>query len=92
MSTIELKAYDIFKTKFKDEEAQTIIDFIEQKTDKSIDNKSLATKQDLSLLELKIEQTKTDIIKWMFAFWIGSTLTTIGSVIAIIKFVVPATQ
>lgn len=40
-------------------------------------------------IDLKIEQTKTDIIKWMFAFWTGSTITTIGSIIAIIKFLKP---
>lgn len=39
-------------------------------------------------LDTKISESKADIIKWMFIFWIGSTIATIGSLIAIIKFMV----
>ena len=32
---------------------------------------TLSTKKDLHELDLKIEQVRADIIKWMFIFWIG---------------------
>lgn len=41
----------------------------------------LATKQDIANLEIKIEKTRSDIIKWMFLFWIGQ----LASLIAILK-------
>jgi len=46
----------------------------------------LATKEDLANLRVKftreIKDTKVDIIKWMFIFWIGQ----LASFIAIAKF------
>ena len=47
----------------------------------------LATKEDLAKLEIKvvtmISDTRTEIIKWMFIFWIGQ----LASFIAIAKFI-----
>ena len=40
--------------------------------------KSLATKEDISELKLKIADTKTDIIRWVFAFFIPLLLANIG--------------
>lgn len=44
--------------------------------------KTLATKEDLSNLEVKLENKinafKVDIIKWIFAFWITVILMFIG--------------
>ncbi len=69
---------------------------IETKVEKAFDRKKdvLATKEDISLLkedlaklegklETKIAETKADIIKWMFIFWIGQ----LASFIAIAKFI-----
>ena len=39
-----------------------------------------ATKQEISELEVKIEKTKTDLIRWMFIFWVGQ----IGVLVAIL--------
>ncbi len=41
----------------------------------------LATKQDIANLEVKLEKTRADIIKWMFLFWIGH----LASLIAILQ-------
>ena len=32
----------------------------------------------LSLLEIKIEKTRADIIKWMFLFWIGQMVSLVA--------------
>jgi len=42
----------------------------------------LATKQDISETNQKIAETKAELIKWMFIFWIGQ----LASFIAIAKF------
>ena len=95
MSTIELNLYNILKQDFNlsDERAMAVIAVIEEKQAESIEAAMITFKSqnrdDFHKIDLKIEQTKTDIIKWMFAFWIGSTITTIGSIIAIIKFLKP---
>lgn len=62
MATLELKAYEIFKSKLGAEEAEIVIDYIENKVEKNVEHniKSLATKGDIN--ELK-EATKEDIGK-----------------------------
>ena len=39
----------------------------------------LATKADLA-------ETKAELLKWMFIFWAGHTVTVVGIVIAIVKY------
>ncbi len=76
MSTLELKAYEIFKNKLGEKEAETLIEYFDSKSEKKITEKKdlFATKEDLANL-------KAEIIKWMFIFWIGQ----LGALIAIIK-------
>jgi hypothetical protein len=50
------------------------------------DNKNiLATKDDISRLDLKISDTKAEIIKWMFIFWASQIAATIGFIMMYIK-------
>ena len=83
MSALELEVYKLFKVRFTEKEAVKMIEFFEAKAEeKYLQRKDvLATKQDLA-------EAKADIIKWMFVFWIGSTLATLGGLIAIIRFMV----
>ena len=55
----------------------------EAKVEKKLDEKKdiLATKRDIANLEIKIEKTRADLIKWMFLFWIGQ----LASLIAILQ-------
>jgi len=55
----------------------------------TVQSEALATKEDISKLELKISENnikiaevRADLIKWMFLFWIGQ----LASIIAIVKF------
>ncbi|MEI6184111.1 MAG: hypothetical protein WCP65_01185 [Bacteroidota bacterium] len=74
MSTLELKVYEIFKSKFSEQEAATVIEYFEAKTEQKFSEKKdvFLTKQDKIDLIEKIETSKTDIVKWMFTFWIGT--------------------
>jgi hypothetical protein len=69
MSTLEIKAYEIFKSKLGEKEAETIIQFIEEKTQEKINEKKdvFLTKDD-----------KVDLIKWMVGFWIAQMAAIVG--------------
>ena len=84
-----LKIYETLKEKVPEEQAKVITEVIEKSFEENRENQKefLATKEDLareiSRLEIKIEQTKSELIKWMFIFCIGQigVLTAIFSVI-----------
>ena len=40
----------------------------------------LTTKKDLFKLEVKLSETKSEIIKWMFIFWVGQIAVTLAIV------------
>ena len=71
ISSIEM--YNILKGKLGESEAKALTEYVENKVEKSIEKEKdvLATKEDLYKLEVKISASKSEIIKWMFIFWIG---------------------
>ena len=88
MKALEIKAYEILKSRFNEQEAEALLDYFETKTSQKIDEKKdfFATKEDIYKLEIKltekIAETKSDVIKWMFIFWVGQLAATF----AFIKF------
>jgi hypothetical protein len=87
MHVAEIELYEILKTKVGEKEAKTLVEYIETKVEKKFEEKKdiLATKEDLANLRtdlmVEIEKTRSDIIKWMFLFWIGQ----LASLIAILQ-------
>lgn len=73
ISTIEM--YNILKGKLGETEAKALTEYVESKVEKTFDKEKdvLATKEDLA-------NAKSDIIKWMFIFWIGQIAVTLGIV------------
>lgn len=65
MSSLNLKVYEIFKSKLGEKEAGIIIEYFGAKTEAKYQEKkeTLSKKEDLS-------QVKVDRIKWMVGFWI----------------------
>ena len=80
ISSIEM--YNILKGKLGESEAKALTEYVENKVEKSIEKEKdvLATKEDLYKLEVKISASKSEIIKWMFIFWIGQIAVTLGIV------------
>jgi hypothetical protein len=91
MTVTTLDLFDILRTKIGEVEAKTLVEFVEQKVIQQIEGEvsGLSTKADLlttkadlkkdiSNLEVKIERTKSEIIKWMFIFWAGQTGIMVG--------------
>jgi len=77
MSALELKVYELFKKRFSEEEARTVIEYFEAKSEEKIQQKKdvFLTKDD-----------KVDIIKSIYTANLIQFLATIGSVLAIVKF------
>jgi hypothetical protein len=85
MPTITItKLYDLVSVKLGRETAENLTTFIEEKIRSEVDTKTsiLATKEDLARTDTKIEtakaelksdgaNSKAELIKWMFVFWIG---------------------
>ncbi|MDR0793931.1 MAG: hypothetical protein LBE82_11530 [Chitinophagaceae bacterium] len=92
MSTLELKVYDIFKTKLGDTEAKAIIEYFEAKAEEKYEQKKdvLTTKEDLSNIEkslkTEIHQLELRLVKQIYWVNIIQFLATIGSILAILKF------
>ena len=74
------RLYDLLSVKVGKETAETLTTYIEEKIkDQFADNsKMLATKEDLA-------NTKAEIIKWMFIFWVGQIAVTFGFILLFLK-------
>ena len=68
-----LKVFGVLRKKFDEASAEAIATAVETalETNNSELLKTVATKDDLRKLEIKMEQVKSELIKWMFIFWIG---------------------
>lgn len=84
ITTTDIQLYEILKQKLGNKEAEALLGFVDARMkDVNEQNlKNLATKEDLKEVEmtlsLKISETKTDIIRWVFAFFIPLMLAIIG--------------
>jgi len=87
INALELKVYEIFKSKFSEQEAATVIEYFEAKAEAKYQEKKdyLATKDDVGVLRKEIAEAKADVIKWMFLFWIGQVAATFGLVLLFLK-------
>jgi hypothetical protein len=92
MSTINIKLYDFARVKLKLSENDAkeflqVVDevLIEERNQTSIAYKSLfkedfiAMDKKLSIIELKIAESKNDMLKWFFGFFIALALMIVGT-------------
>ncbi|WP_299287012.1 hypothetical protein [uncultured Mucilaginibacter sp.] len=94
MEVSEIQLFQILREKVGDEQAKTLAEYVENKIEKQFDLKKdvLATKQDINNLKLEMGELRTEmanhkseIIKWMFIFWIGQLAAMIAIAELIIK-------
>jgi hypothetical protein len=77
MPTITItKLYDLVSIKLGKETAENLTTFIEEKIRSEVDSKAsiLATKEDMA-------NSRADVIKWMFIFWVGQVIATFGFIL-----------
>lgn len=80
ITTTNIQLYEILRQKLGNAEAEALVGFVDSKLRAAQEDnlKNLATKEDIKNVELKIAETKTDIICWVFAFFIPLMLAIIG--------------
>lgn len=81
MSALTLiQLYEILAAKWGKETAETVTSFIEIKFNKEMEKQTqvLATKDDLTKLEVRISNSKVDIIRWVVTLWIMLVLMILG--------------
>jgi len=98
ITTTDIQLFQILKEKLGEKEAEALVGFVDSKlkenneanlkvlaTKEDIAKLILSAKEDVAKVYLKISETKADMIKWMFIFWTGSILTTLGGMFAFLK-------
>ena len=80
MIVSEIRLFELLKAKIGEKEAEAFIDILEKRVDKKFEDAkdTLATKEDIANMEIKLANTKAEIIKWMFIFWIGQIAVVAG--------------
>ncbi len=83
----EIKLYELLKAKIGEKEAEAFVQILENGVEKKLAEKTsvFATKEDVRKLETKIIETKAELIKWMFIFWMGQLAAFIGIAEFILK-------
>ncbi len=78
--TSDIQLFRILKERLGEKEAESLVEFVDAKLKENNEatSKILATKEDLA-------NTKAEIIKWMFIFWIGQIAVTFGFVLLFLK-------
>lgn len=91
MNAIQIKFYDLLRKDFHltDEKAAAFVEVLSEVVELELrkERQSLSTKEDIHRLELKLEQSKTDIYKAIYWTTVVQVLAILGGVLAIVKFV-----
>jgi hypothetical protein len=92
----DIQLFNLLKSKFGDKEAEQFVALVKNEIEKHVDEKHQIITKDISTLrdelyknfatKADIAESKADMIKWMFIFVFSSTLLTIVSIFAIVKF------
>lgn len=96
----DIKLYNLVKAKFGEKEAEQFVSLVKDEINNTIEKRQEIITRDIAALrdelyknfalksEIKadIAESKAEIIKWMFVFVFSSTILTIVSILAIVKF------
>ena len=84
ITNTNIQLYEILKQKLGNKEAEALVDFVDNRLKEANDHnlKNLATKEDLKDLKMrlsvKISDIKSDVLRWVFAFFVPLMLAIIG--------------
>lgn len=76
------RLYKLLSDKLGSDTTEAMFKYIDNKTERAVEAtiKTLATKEDISIVRKEIGEVKADTIKWMFIFWVGQ----VGAMLAIL--------
>ncbi|HZY38911.1 MAG TPA: hypothetical protein VFE53_19760 [Mucilaginibacter sp.] len=81
------RLYRLLTEKLGSDTTEAMFKYIDNKTERSVEAtiKTLATKDDLAKVNLDLSNRMSDMIKWMFIFWVGQVGATLGIVFLFLK-------
>jgi len=81
------RLYQLLSEKLGNDTTEAMFKYIDNKTERSVETtiKSLATKDDIGQLRKEMTDNKTEMIKWMFIFWVGQFTATVAVIMLILK-------
>jgi hypothetical protein len=88
----DIQLFNLLKAKLGEKEAEVLVEYVRASVKQELNDSTnhLATrefvKDEINVVRLEMKEFKSEIIKWMFIFWIGSVLTTLGALFALLKF------
>jgi hypothetical protein len=81
------RLYQLLSEKLGNDTTEAMFKYIDNKTERSVENtiQTLATKDDLAIVRKEIGESKVDVIKWMFIFWVGQFGGTVAVIMLLLK-------
>ena len=81
------RLYQLLSEKLGNDTTEAMFKYIDNKTERSVENtiQTLATKDDIVIVRKEISESKVDVIKWMFIFWVGQFSGTVAIIMLLLK-------
>jgi len=81
------RLYKVLTEKLGNDITEAMFKYIDNKTERSVEAtiKTLATKDDIAKVNLDLSNRMSDVLKWMFIFWVGQVGATLGIVFLFLK-------
>jgi DNA polymerase III delta prime subunit len=85
------RLYTLLADKLGSDTAEAMFKYIDNKAERAVEAtiKTLATKDEISKefgsVRKEIAEGKTEMIKWMFIFWIGQVAATLAIILLFLK-------
>jgi hypothetical protein len=81
------RLYKLLTEKLGNDTTEAMFKYIDNKTERSVEAtiKTLATKDDLAKVNLDLSNRMSDLMKWMFIFWVGQVGATLAIVFLFLK-------
>ncbi len=88
MSITEIQLFQILKAKLGEKEAEELVSYVKTEVKAEFDNRKelIASKEDIYLLKEDLANVKAELIKSIYVVGLIQFLTIIGSVLAIMNF------
>jgi hypothetical protein len=80
MIVTRIDLFNVLKEKIGEQQAKSLTEYIEVKVEQKFESQKqmLATKEDVKNLEIKLAETKSDLLKWVFAMFVSLALMIVG--------------
>jgi hypothetical protein len=80
MIVTRIDLFNVLKEKIGEQQAKRLTEYIEVKVEQKFESQKqmLATKEDVKNLEIKLAETKSDLLKWVFAMFVSLALMIVG--------------